>query len=124
VNEEPKTYSITEANELLPYLAPALVELREKYEKAAEIKRAMTRASVSNGGSSQRERWTRTLARVDELMEKLAEWGLLLRDIETGLVDFPAVIDGRAAFLCWRLGEPRVAYFHLADEGFQGRRPL
>ena len=57
-------------------------------------------------------------------MEKIAEWGLLLRDIETGLVDFPAVIDGQAAYLCWRLGEPRVAYFHLADDGFQGRRPL
>jgi hypothetical protein len=54
----------------------------------------------------------------------LEEWQIVLRDFETGLVDFPAVISGEEVYLCWRLGEPDVAYWHRPDEGFGGRHPL
>ena len=119
-----KRYTVEEANALLDYLAPTLVELREKFEEAAQIRVAVARAAASNGGSGDREPWARTLARVDELFERLQDWEVELRDIATGLVDFPATIEGRDAYLCWRLGEPEVAYWHSPDDGFRGRRPL
>lgn len=119
-----KRYTLEEANALLDHLAPLLVELREKLEQATAIRETVTQAAASNGGSHQREEWSRTLARVDELVDRLAEWEIVLRDVSTGLVDFPTVIDGRDAYLCWRLGEPEIAYWHSPDDGFQGRRPL
>lgn len=119
-----KRYTVEEANALLDYLAPTLVELREKFEEAARIRVAVGQAAASNGGSSDRETWARTLARVDELVERLQDWEVELRDIATGLVDFPATIEGEDAYLCWRLGEPEVSHWHSPDDGFRGRRPL
>ena len=119
-----KLFSLEEANALLPHLAPALVELREKYEEAARIRVEVARAAGSNGGSHEREDWSKTLARVSELLERIEVWQVELRDISTGLVDFPTVIDGDDAYFCWRLGEPEVAWWHSSEDGFIGRRPL
>jgi hypothetical protein len=119
-----KIYTIEEANAILPYLAPTLVELREKFEDAAKIREMVAQAASTNGGSPDREKWSRTLARVSELIDRLREWNLELRDVATGLVDFPAVVEGEEAWLCWRLGEPEVAYWHSKGGGFAGRRPL
>jgi hypothetical protein len=119
-----KLYTVTEANELLPYLAPTLVELREKLEEAATIRTAVGQAAATNGWSHHRDEWSQTLARVSELIERLQDWQLELRDISTGLVDFPAIVEGQEALLCWRLGEPEVAYWHSPDDGFAGRHPL
>lgn len=119
-----KLFTVEEANALLPYLAPALVELREKFEEAAQIRVLVTRAAAGNGWSEKREEWARTLARVADLMERLQGWEVELKDISTGLVDFPTMIEGREAYLCWRLGEPEVAYWHGKEDGFRGRRPL
>ena len=119
-----KLFSVEEANALLPHVAPALVELREKFEEATEIRVRMTRAAAGNGWSDKREQWGRTLARVAELMERLQEWGVELKDVATGLVDFPTTMEGREAYLCWRLGEPEVSFWHFKEDGFPGRRPL
>ncbi len=119
-----KIYSVDGANALLPYLAPTLVELREKFEEAAKIKRTVQKVATTNGGSSDRDKWSKTLARVTELVERIQEWELQLRDIDTGLVDFPGRVEGEEAWLCWRLGEPEVGYWHPRDEGFGSRRPL
>ena len=121
---EEKLYTVAEANALLPYLAPTLVELREKFELAEEARESVAKAAVGNGWSAKRERWSVTMARVAELIERLQEWGVELRDVNTGLVDFPALVHGEEAYLCWRLGESEVAYYHLRTEGFGGRRPL
>ena len=98
--------------------------MREKYEEAARVREAVTHAALGNGWSDKRDSWSRTLARVQELVERLQDWNIQLRDISTGLIDFPTVIDGEEACLCWRLGEPEVGYWHTPDEGFPGRRPL
>ena len=119
-----KRYTVAEANALLPHLAPTLIELRDKAASAAEIQTKIDASSVTNGGSSKRERWSRVLARVRELIERLEEWEVQLRDLESGLVDLPAQVNGEDAFLCWKLGEPEVAHWHSPEDGFQGRRPL
>lgn len=119
-----KLYTLDEANALLPHLAPALVELREKYEQAMNIRKTVMRLAQRNGWSDQRDQWSVVLARVAELFSRLEEWGVEVKDVSTGLVDFPTVIDGDDAYLCWRLGEPEVAYWHTIEGGFAGRRPL
>jgi hypothetical protein len=119
-----KIYSVEEANELLPRIAPALVELRDKFEEATEIRVAVARAASTNGGTPERERWSKTLARVTELIERLQEWDVQLRDVSSGLVDFPTIMEGEEAWLCWRLGESEVAFWHPKDAGLGGRRPL
>ena len=124
MSEEEKLYTVEEANALLPYIAPTLVELREKFEEAAQIQQAVTAAAATNGGSHKRTEWSATLARVTELVERFEEWQVELRDISQGLIDFPAVIEGEDAYLCWRLGEENVTYWHPRSTGFAGRRPL
>ena len=122
--DEDRFYTVEEANALLPYLAPTLVELREKFEDAARIRSTIATAATSNGGSTSRDTWAAVLARVSELIDRINGWGLQLRDISTGLVDFPGLVGGEQAWLCWRLGEAEVAYWHPFEEGFDGRRPL
>lgn len=119
-----KRYTVEDANELLPRLAPALVELRDKFEAAAAIRARVARAAAGNGHPRSGEDEQRMLARVAELLGRIQEWGLELRDVSTGLVDFPAEMHGQPAYLCWRLGEPEVAHWHSPEDGFQGRRPL
>lgn len=117
-------YTVAEANLLLPHLAPTLVELREKFENAAVIREQTARAAAGNGRSALREEEAATLARVQELLDRLSEWSVELRDVGTGLVDFPAEKAGEEVLLCWRLGEPEVAWWHTRAEGFAGRRPI
>ncbi len=119
-----KRYTLAEANDLLAYLAPTLVELRQKSEQAASQQSTVDKTASGNGGSAAGERWSRTLARIAELLERLEEWTVILRDMDSGLVDFPAEVHGKQAYFCWRLGEPKVAHYHSAEDGFAGRRPL
>jgi hypothetical protein len=62
--------------------------------------------------------------RLKQLHQELLDIGCLLKDFSEGLVDFPAVLDGRKVLLCWKLGEPEVAYWHEWRAGFAGRRPI
>jgi hypothetical protein len=122
--EGEKRYTIPEANELLAHLAPTLTELRSKFDRAIEIQKKIEEGALTNGGSGKREEWSKLLARVQELLERVHDWELQIRDVDEGLVDFPAEIDGGPAWLCWKLGEPRVAFWHRPDEGFANRKPL
>ena len=61
---------------------------------------------------------------VRRLLAAIEDAGIVLRDIERGLVDFPALIEGREAYLCWELGESEVAFWHELSTGYGGRKPL
>jgi len=61
---------------------------------------------------------------ITRVVQEIEELGGVLKDLELGLVDFPADIAGERAFLCWQYGEKAVAYWHRLDDGFSGRRPL
>lgn len=118
------SYTVESANALLPQLAPALVELREKFEEAEKIREAYSQIAAGNGRSQRQGEEQRKMTRVAELLGRLEEWGIQLRDITTGLVDFPAEMSGERVFLCWRLGEEEIAFYHSPEDGFRGRRPL
>ncbi|HEX7544236.1 MAG TPA: DUF2203 domain-containing protein [Candidatus Limnocylindrales bacterium] len=89
-------------------------------------------SSPAGSGSPQVEAETSRLRMrmqglVDQMQAAVIEvdsWGIVLRDIQTGLVDFPALVAGRQVWLCWRLGEDEVGWWHELSEGFGGRRRL
>jgi hypothetical protein len=88
---------------------------------------ALTDAAGAGGLESGRVLAARIQAVIDQMqaaVERLDAWDVTLRDIETGLVDFPALVSGRQVWLCWRLGEGDVAWWHELSAGVAGRRPL
>jgi hypothetical protein len=119
-------FSVEEANELLPRIEPMLRKLREARDRLtdAELHEALSGAAPGNGGGSPGREVGEAFLKVRALLGELAELGLVVRDIDRGLVDFPSVIDGREAYLCWRLDEGEVGYWHDLDAGYGGRQPL
>lgn len=122
--EEERTYTVDEANAALP-------ELRERLERIRAARQTILRAAerirgqvARDGGGHEGKDYWDARASVKADIERLAVQGILLRDPETGLVDFPGEREGRRVFLCWRMGEDRVSHWHDVDSGFAGRRPL
>jgi hypothetical protein len=119
-------FSLEEAEELLPVVEPLLLELREARDSLtdSEAHQALAGASGGNGGGVQGRQVGEAFLRVRGLLAELHGRGLVVRDIDRGLVDFPAIREGREVYLCWRLGEGRIGFWHDLDAGFSGRRPL
>jgi hypothetical protein len=119
-----RLYTAEEANALLPELATALAEIREARQVILARGEHLGRVAELNGGGEIGQEMWDALSTLRRRVEALTEMGIVLRDPETGLIDFPARIEGRPAFLCWRLGEERVGFWHGPEGGFAGRRPL
>lgn len=121
---EDRLYTRDEANAMLGELRERLARIREaRRELIASARRIEKRVAEDGGGVSEKA-WFEASASLKADVETLAEQGLILRDPENGLIDFPALVDDGFAFLCWRLGEAEVAFWHPPDTGFAGRRPL
>ncbi|MGA7172030.1 MAG: DUF2203 domain-containing protein [Candidatus Dormiibacterota bacterium] len=119
-------YTVAQANLLLPSLIPVLRSLVIQLGAATD-QEALGRvrsAEGHNGGGAAASAMLQAGDRVKREMEFLQQHGILLRDASSGLVDFPAEREGRPVFLCWRLGEPAVEYWHQRDEGYVNRQSL
>jgi len=117
-------YSIDRANDRIANLSEMLALLRQQRDELRELKADY---EASNPGDDQRRVRLKMQGLVDQMQATVARidgWGITLRDIETGLIDFPALVNGRQVWLCWRLGEETVEWWHDLDSGFSGRRPL
>ncbi|MGZ4152325.1 MAG: DUF2203 family protein [Actinomycetota bacterium] len=108
-----------------------LLELRERLPRLRDARHALIRSSeritdavAADGGGVAGSDWFEAQRSLRAEVLYLAERGILLRDPETGLVDFPAEVDGNPVYLCWRVGEDRVAWYHGRNAGFASRRPL
>jgi hypothetical protein len=119
-------FSRAEANAVLPQLTALLDQLREAKDELtdAAAHEALSEAAPSNGGGEEGRQVGVAFLEVRRLLETLEESGIVLRDIDRGLVDFPSVMEGREVYLCWELGEDEVAYWHDLDAGYGGREPL
>lgn len=115
-----------EASALLPRIKEMLRELRSSKDQLTdtEAHEALSEAAPGNGGGDEGKQVGVAFLEVRRLLGAIEESGIVLRDIDRGLVDFPAVIDGREVYLCWELGEDDVAYWHDLDSGYRGREPL
>jgi hypothetical protein len=119
-----RLFTVAEANAELDELRMRLPRLRESRQRLIDTSERITSAVEIDGGGIEGSDWFRAQEAMKTELVWLAEQGILLRDPDTGLVDFPAERDGRRIFLCWRLGEEEVAWYHDEQAGFSGRRPL
>ncbi|HKQ17479.1 MAG TPA: DUF2203 domain-containing protein [Solirubrobacterales bacterium] len=127
-------YTIDEANSALPEVERILGALRDQREELIALRDRVVAASPPDDESPSDEAAEQVrLLRlgmqglIDQMqagVARLVELDITLRDIPTGLIDFPALVSGRPIWLCWRLGEDDVANWHPHDEGFDSRRPL
>jgi hypothetical protein len=130
-----KYFDRKEAEDLLPTITPWLEDARgEKQTIEAfknELAQVASRIMVLGGTSPPLADLLRKKTAHDEASERLVaivnriqETGVLVKDLEIGLVDFPSLMEGEEVYLCWKLGEDRIAFWHGTDEGFTGRKPL
>lgn len=124
-------FGIDEANIAVADVRPILEELREDRERVAEIQASLQRERETNGSAEHAEQLAQREAEVRDIVRRMQKdvaeidsFGVTLRDIGTGLIDFPALAMGRPIWLCWRLGEGDIEWWHEAKAGFEQRKPL
>ncbi len=130
-----KYFNRDEAEELIPLIEHCLIEARESKDKVEELDRELQRATTEImvlGGSfppykklaTNRSEREESVTRLKEALERIQETGCVVKDIDEGLIDFPAMRGGEEVYLCWKLGEERIGFWHGMEEGFAGRKPL
>ncbi len=129
-----RSFTVDEANEALASIRPVAEEMvqRRRSFAHAEARRAELAARVAGNGARldpkelvaldalarrEGEALARCVARIEEA-------GAVVKDLDTGLLDFPAMREGEQILLCWRVGEDEIGWWHGTDEGFAGRKPL
>jgi hypothetical protein len=119
-------FTRAEANALLPQLKALLRQLRGAKDELtdAEAHEALSEAAPTNGGGEVGRQVGIAFLEVRRLLETIEQSGIVLRNIDRGLVDFPALLDGREVYLCWELDEDDVGHWHDMDAGYGGREPL
>jgi hypothetical protein len=119
-------YTVEEANALLPSVKPVLRRLRDAKDELTdtEAHEALSEAAPGNGGGDPGRKVGEAFLEVRGLLGTLEEAGIVVRDIDRGLIDFPAIRDGEEVYLCWELGEDSVEYWHDLESGYGGRRQL
>jgi hypothetical protein len=119
-----REFTVEEANSLLTALSESLGLIKEARQVVLRGGERIRRSAKADGGGRQGREYWEALATLRREVESLTAQGIVLRDAEAGLLDFPSRREGREVFLCWRLGEDRVGFWHGPESGFSGRRPL
>lgn len=120
-------YSVSEANALLPYvrtLVASMLEAREAILSLQPELWSVIQAAVFNGGSKSASNVTRYILTIQDTIRKLQSLNIIVKDVNTGLLDFPAERDGQLIYLCWLYDEPSVQFWHHVDTGFAGRQRI
>jgi hypothetical protein len=124
-------YDLAAANARLAELRPLLEQLRDDRDEVAAAQRDLETFRDSNGNADhvdeleRREQVIRGIVRrMEAVVRQIDAWDVRLRDIPSGLVDLPALASGRPIWLCWRLGESDIDWWHEVDSGIAGRRRL
>jgi len=123
----PKYFTLQEANEALISISAWMDEIQairqEILKHQPEIWSVMEK-SAGNGGNPTLSRMVKSFDRLDELIHSIQDSGVVIKDINTGLLDFPALKDGREVYLCWKHGEGDIAFWHEIEDGFAGRQSI
>jgi hypothetical protein len=116
-----------EANHALPQVRTLVVQVMQAREAIIAAQPELwpvLEKSIGNGGSKKAGELLSEFRRVEQGVQRLQDIGCVLKDMSIGLVDFPALRDGREVLLCWKFDEPEVAYWHDLQGGYQGRKRL
>jgi hypothetical protein len=123
----PRYFTLQEANETLKEIRPLMEEVqrirRKILQNQPEAWPAMER-SAGNGGNRVLSKMVQDFEKFDALIHRIQETQVLIKDINLGLLDFPALKDGHEVYLCWQYGEGDIAYWHEVEAGFAGRQPI
>jgi hypothetical protein len=130
-----KTFTLGEAQTLLPVLESLLRKAQTAGVRVAELEMEMQQLShrifLSGGmhvdvvvAARRRAEREKSMQEAKDTLGEIEEIGVQVKDLEQGLLDFPCVLDGKTVLLCWKLGEKEIGYWHSPEDGFEGRRPL
>ncbi len=122
-----KYFTLEEANHALPQvrsLVAQIMQAREAIIAAQPELWPVLEKSVGNGGSKKAGELLAEFQHVEHGVQGLQQIGCVLKDMSIGLVDFPALRDGREVLLCWKYDEPEVMFWHDLQSGYQGRKRL
>jgi hypothetical protein len=130
-----RLFTLTEAERVRQELEPFLVEAMDCRKKLSGLEHDLSAVSariMMMGGvivpyeklAALRLEHNQLAESLKSALNRILETGCLIKDLDVGLLDFPAVIDNQDVFLCWKLGEDRIRFYHRQDEGFAGRKPL
>lgn len=119
-------YTLEEANAALGWVQDVIASLRSAREGLSdeEAREALAEAGPQNGGGDPGRVVSEAFLQLREALARLQEAEVVLRDLDRGLVDFPAIRDDREVYLCWLEGEDEIGYWHDLEAGFAGREPL
>lgn len=121
-----KHYTPEEAQALLPQIRQWLQRLNELRQQLEKVDKRV--GSLMSGGDDvggdQVNRWIRIMADMQDVLLEFQRREIVIKDMERGLVDFPAIVSGREVFLCWEQDEEAVEFWHDLDTGFGGRERL
>lgn len=130
-----RTFTLNEAQQLLPVLKSLLqraLDSRKRVEEIdAEFQKVNSRVMIQGGVQldiaplarlrAERDKLSQT---VNDSLSEITAIGVQVKDLDAGLLDFPCVVEGRVVLLCWKLGENGITHWHGVDEGFSGRKPI
>ena len=135
--QKKKYFTVEEANQMLPLVRDIVEDIVALFRDVHDRRERLSRVRQLPGASARDEKsvYNEELLQIEEDLDKditklegyvdeLQRLGIELKDFVSGLVDFPSKMDGREVYLCWRLGEDEVAFWHELDAGFQGRQSL
>ena len=120
-------FTLQEANSALTIIRPLMDEIQairqEILARQPDVWPVVER-SAGNGGSQAASQMVREFERLDALVHQVQATGALFKDINLGLLDFPALRDGHEVYLCWKYGEGDIAFWHEIEAGYAGRQPI
>jgi hypothetical protein len=123
----PRLFTPEEANATLSEIRPLLADAFEAREEILRLRPDMEptlEKAIGNGHNLGSHEVLGAFDKLKAALEGIQSQGVLVKDVNSGLLDFPSMREGRVVFLCWRYGEPSVSYWHDVDAGFAGRQPL
>ena len=125
--DEEHIFTLAEAQSLLPRLRTLLGELGREWKRIRELNPEIQKARENaplNGYSKFGVEYVESVSHLMSLIHEIIDLGVLLKDADKGLCDFPYIKHGRMVYLCWQLGEDTIRYWHDVETGFAGREPL
>jgi len=122
-----RLFSLSEANLLIPQLQSHLATVQQRKAVLLRTREEVRKASANSslgGGTSVGVQYLKSLQDISSNLRAIAELGVVVKDIDLGLCDFPHVRDGRIVYLCWKLGEKEIRWWHEVTSGYGDRCPL
>jgi hypothetical protein len=130
-----RRFTLAEAQNLIPRVDTLLreaVSLKSEYQDAEQAIQAIAQRVALMGGMivnreqaiDNKNRRDAVASKLRAAIEQVQEFGCVIKDLDMGLIDFPTLLRGQEVYLCWKLGEPKIAFWHGVEEGFRGRKAI